>query len=129
FNQVQDPAKTTTYPRQNFVAFDSRTGVVSALNLAFDGMVTAIEATADGTALFIGGAFATVNGITRRGIAKYDLVNSRIDPLFAPTGMRTVSDLKIANGAVIAAGNFTKKVMALNPTTGADTGAINITVA
>ena len=43
--------------------------------------------------------------------------------------MRTVSDIKLANGAVIAAGNFTKKLMAMDPTTGADTGAINITVA
>ena len=128
FAQVQDPFMTTTYDRQNFVAFDSETGVVSPLNLSFDGMVGAIEATADGSALFIGGAFTKVNGITRRGIMKYDLVNNQIDPTFAPTGMRTVSDIKLANGAVIAAGNFTKTLMALNPTTGADTGAINITV-
>jgi len=128
FAQVQDPSMTTTYDRQNFVAFDSQTGVISPLNLSFDGMVGAIEATADGSALFIAGAFSKVNGITRRGIMKYDLVNNRIDPTFAPTGMRTVSDIKLANGAVIAAGNFTKKLMALDPTTGADTGAINITV-
>lgn len=129
FNQVQDPARTTTYARQNFVAFDSETGAISPLVLSFDGTVGAIEATADGTALFIGGAFSRVNGITRRGILKYDLVNNRVDPTFAPTGMRTVHDIKLANGAVIAAGNFTKKVMALDPTTGADTGAIAITVA
>jgi len=129
FSQVQDPARTTTYARKNFVAFDSETGVISPLNLSFDGTVGAIEATADGTALFIAGAFTKVNGITRRGILKYDLVNDRVDPTFAPTGMRTVNDVVLANGAVIAAGNFTKKVMALNPTTGADTGAINITVA
>jgi hypothetical protein len=129
FREVQDPARTTTYARQNFVAFDSETGVISPLNLSFDGTVGAIEATADGTALFIGGAFSRVNGITRRGILKYDLVNDRVDPTFAPTGMRTVHDIKLANGAVIAAGNFTKKVMALDPTTGADTGAIAITVA
>jgi hypothetical protein len=128
FAQVQDPSMTTTYERQNFVAFDSQTGVISPLNLSFDGMVGAIEATADGSALFIAGAFSHVNGITRRGIMKYDLVNNRIDPTFAPTGMRTVSDIRLANGAVIAAGNFTKKLMALDPTTGADTGAINITV-
>ena len=129
FAQVQDPSMTTTYARQNFVAFDSQTGVISPLNLSFDGMVGAIEATADGSALFIAGAFSHVNGITRRGIMKYDLVNNRIDPTFAPTGMRTVSDIELANGAVIAAGNFTKKLMAMDPTTGADTGAINITVA
>ncbi|HEX9847626.1 MAG TPA: hypothetical protein VGB33_04330 [Acidimicrobiia bacterium] len=129
FNQVQDPAKTTTYTRQNFVAFDSETGVVSPLDLSFNGMVTAIEATADGTALYIAGAFSKVSGITRRGILKYDLVNNRIDPTFAPTGMRTVSDIELANGSVIAAGNFSKHLMALDPTTGADTGSINITVA
>jgi hypothetical protein len=129
FNQVQDPARTTTYARQNFVAFDSETGVISPLVLSFDGTVGAIEATADGTALFIGGAFSRVNGLTRRGILKYDLVNDRVDPTFAPTGMRTVHDIKLANGAVIAAGNFTKKLITLDPTTGADTGAINITVA
>ena len=128
FAQVQDPSMTTTYERQNFVAFDSQTGVISPLNLSFDGMVGAIEATADGSALFIAGAFSHVNGITRRGIMKYDLVNNQIDSTFAPTGMRTVSDIRLANGAVIAAGNFTKKLMALDPTTGADTGAINITV-
>src|SRR4029453_10899192 len=108
---------------------DSETGVVSPLNLSFDGMVGAIEATADGSALYISGAFSRVNGITRRGILKYDLVNDRVDPTFAPTGMRTVSDIKLVNGAVIAAGNFTKKLMALDPTTGADTGSINLTVA
>ena len=130
FNQVQDPAKTTTYARQNFVAFDSETGVVSPLELSFDGLVGAIEATADGTALYISGAFAKVNGTTRRGIVKYDLVNNRIDPTFLATAAnRTVSDLELANGVVIAAGNFAKRLVALNPTTGADTGAINLTVA
>ena len=130
FNQVQDPAKTTTYTRQNFVAFDSETGVVSPLELSFDGLVGAIEANADGTALYISGAFAKVNGITRRGIVKYDLVNNRIDPTFLPTAAnRTVSDLELANGAVIAAGNFAKRLVALDPITGADTGAIDLTVA
>ena len=94
FDEVQDPAMTTTYSRQNFVAFDADTGVISPLNLSFDGVVTGIEASEDQTALFISGAFSEVNGITRRGIAKYDLVNDRIDPTFAPTGMRTVSDIE-----------------------------------
>ena len=129
FRQVQDWARTTTYARQNFVAFDRETGVVSPLNLAFNGTVGAIEATANGTALFISGSFSQVNGITRRGLVKYDLVNNRIDPTFLPGNLRTVSDIKLANGAVIAAGNFTGHVAALNPTTGANTGAIAITVA
>ena len=129
FNQVQDWARTTTYARQNFVAFDRETGVVSPLNLTFNGTVGAIEATADGTALFIAGSFSQVDGIIRRGLVKYDLVNNRIDPTFLPGNLRTVSDIKLANGAVIAAGNFAKHVVALDPTTGADLGTIDITVA
>ena len=129
FNQVQNPARTTTYARRNFVAFDRATGVISPLDLSFNGTVGAIEATANGTALFISGSFSEVNGITRRGLVKYDLVNHRIDPTFLAGNLRTVSDLELANGAVIAAGNFTKHLVALNPTTGADLGTINITVA
>ena len=129
FNQVQNPARTTTYARRNFVAFDRETGVISPLDLSFNGTVGAIEATANGTALFISGSFSEVNGITRRGLVKYDLVNHRIDPTFLAGNLRTVSDLELANGAVIAAGNFTKHLVALNPTTGADLGTINITVA
>ncbi len=129
FNQVQNPARTTTYNRRNFVAFDRETGVISPLDLSFNGTVGAIEATANGTALFISGSFSEVNGITRRGLVKYDLVNHRIDPTFLAGNLRTVSDLELANGAVIAAGNFTKHLVALNPTTGADLGTINITVA
>ncbi|HEY5700302.1 MAG TPA: carbohydrate binding domain-containing protein [Acidimicrobiales bacterium] len=129
FNQVQDWARTTTYARQNFVAFDRETGVISPLNLAFNGRVGGIEATADGTALYIAGAFSTVNDITRRGLVKYDLVNNRIDPTFLPGNMRTVSDIKLANGSLIAAGNFTGHVRAVNPTTGANLGTINVTVA
>ena len=128
FDQVQDWARTTTYARQNFVAFDALTGVVSPLDLAFNGRVSAIEATVDGTALYISGAFSRVDDLTRRGLVKYDLVNDRIDPTFVPTGLRTVSDLELANGAVIAAGNAAGGVRALNPTTAADTGAIAITV-
>ena len=129
FNQVQDPARTTTYARQNFVAFDRETGAISPLDLAFNGTVAAIEATADGTALFISGSFSQVNGITRRGLVKYDLVNNQIDPTFLAGNLRTVSDLELANGAVIAAGTFSKHLVALDPTTGADTGAIAVTVA
>ncbi len=135
FAEVQDPAKTTTYPRQNFVAFDAETGVISPLNLEFNGLVTAIEASDDETALFISGAFSQINGIPsqpngviRRGIAKYDLVNNQIDPTFAPTGMRTVSAIELVNGSLIAAGNFSKHVMEMDPTTGADLGTIDITV-
>ena len=120
FNQVQDWARTTTYARQNFVAFDRETGVISPLNLAFNGRVGGIEATADGTALFIAGAFSKVNGITRRG---------SISTTWSTTGSTRPSAGQHANGVrhqagqrvVIAGGELHREhVAALNPTTGAD---------
>ncbi len=131
FAEVMDPLMTTTYSRQNFFAFDSETGVISPLNLSFNGIVTGIEAYEDqnGKAfLFISGAFNQVNEITCHGIAKYDIDNDQIDQTFAPGDMGTVSDIKLANGALIAAGNFQKKLMAIDPMTGADLGTIDITV-
>ncbi len=127
FDEVQDPDMTTTYSRQNFFAFDADTGAISPLNLSFNGTVTAIEASADETALFISGTFSQVNGIAHRGIVKYDLVNDRIDPVFAPD-IRSVSDIKLVNGSLIVAGSFSKHLLALDPTTGEDLGSINITV-
>ena len=49
-------------------AFDGETGVVSALNLAPNGMVTGIEATAVGTALYISGAFGPDGDLYAGGI-------------------------------------------------------------
>jgi hypothetical protein len=40
-----------------------------------------------------------------------------------------VSDIELANGSLIAAGNFSKHLVALDPTTGADTGTIDLTFA
>ena len=122
FTQVQNPARTVTYSRQNFFAYNASTGAVDALNLSFDGIVQTLVPSADGKALYIGGSFKTVNGIARKAIVKYDLATQQIDPTFnAPTAGGTVADAKLVNGRLIVAGTLTKYLLALDPTTGADT--------
>ena len=84
----------------------------------------------DGKALYIGGSFKTIDGIARKAIVKYDLVNNRIDTTFnAPTAGGTVLDAKLVNGRLIVGGTLTKSLLALDPTTGADTGYINLAIA
>jgi len=131
FDQVQSPDRSVTYSRENFFAFNSQTGAVSALHLSFSGLVTVVTASADGKALFIGGSFKTVNGLPLRALIKYDLVKQQIDPTFQPTSVNgaTVGDAQLVGSSLIVAGSFSKKLVALNTATGADTGAINITVA
>ncbi len=130
FAQVQNPAGTITYSRQNFVAFNAATGAVSSFVLSFDGIVQTLVPSADKKALYIGGSFKKVDGISRKAIVKYDLVNRRIDPTFnAPTAGGTVADAELVNGRLIVAGTLSKYLLALNPTTGADTGYIKANIA
>src|SRR4051794_41491821 len=42
FTQVQNAARTITYARQNFVAFDVNNGAVKSVPLSFDGIVQAL---------------------------------------------------------------------------------------
>ena len=59
----------------------------------------------DGKALYIGGSFKNIDGVARKAIVKYDLVNNRIDTTFnAPTAGGTVLDAKLVNGRLIVGG-------------------------
>ncbi len=131
FNGVLDPARTKLYPRQNFFVFNVPTGVVSTLTLSFDNTVETLVPSADGKALFIGGDFKHVNGIARPSIVKYDLVKRQIDPAFNATSTATgiVDDAKLVNGRLIVAGTMPGALLALSPTTGADTRYINVGIA
>jgi len=130
FDQVQSPDQSHTYNRQNFFSFDSVTGAVKPLKLSFDGLVSAIVSAPDGKSIYVGGSFKMVNGTANRGLVKFDLATQQIDTTFQPTTANgaTVGDLKYAAGSLIVAGSFARQIVSLDPTTGADTGAINITV-
>ncbi len=130
FTQAQNAAGTVTYQRQNFFAFDASTGAVSAMNHPFGGTVETLVPSTDGNALFIGGDFKSVDGVARPSLIKYDLVNHRVDPAFnAAIGSGIVSDAKLVNGRLIVAGTMPGSLLALSPTTGANTGYINAAIA
>src|SRR3954467_8858061 len=63
FTQVQEP-NASTYPRQYLFAFDLTTGAISkTFKPELDGEVNTLAT--DGTNLFVGGTFSTVNGTPR----------------------------------------------------------------
>ena len=62
------------HPR-GLASYNLNTGLVdAAFNPNFDGAdILSVEATPDGTKLYVGGAFATVNGVAKKGLAQLDL--------------------------------------------------------
>ena len=84
---------------------------------------------ASGDSVYIGGKFTTVDGIARPRLVKVDATTGVVDETFnAKVKSGRVSELDMVNGRLIVGGSFAKKLMALNPDTGADTGYINLPI-
>lgn len=140
FMRVALPAGGPSYARDNFVAFDATNGTLKSLadpgysDPVFDGPVIAIAAL--GSSLFVGGQFMTVNGVSRPRLAKIDANTGAVDTAFnAKFKGGRLWDLDIWDGPngssprLIVGGSQKRKLMALDPDTGADTGYINLGIA
>jgi hypothetical protein len=131
FSSVSTPAGVSpggTFARSNIVAFNAATGVVSttfAPNV--NGEVWALAS--DGSSLWIGGTFTSVNGTARRGIAKLNPTTGAVDTAFnANLTSGKVTELALVSGRLIAGGTFPGKLRAVNPATGANTGYLNLSI-
>ncbi len=127
FSTVTAAAGTTpagTFNRANIVAFNAANGNISTTFApSFNGEVWAIVS--DGTSLYVGGKFSTVNGIARRGLAKLNPITGAVDTAFNANLNNNVDEAALVNGRLIISGTFTKKIQAVSPATGADSGYIN----
>lgn len=124
FTQVQDSARTTTVDRTDLFSFNATTGAITSLSVSFDAPVWGLAS--DGASLWVGGNFKTVNGVARRGLVKLDPVTGAVDPAFNARLNGNVEDLQLSNGRLIVGGKFAKRLQAVNPATGADTGYLNL---
>ena len=131
FTSVTAAAGTTptgTFTRNHILAFNAATGSIStsfAPNV--NGAVWAIVPS--GTSLYIGGSFSSVNGVARRGLAKIDATTGAVDTSFnAALTSGNVTEAALVSGRLIISGTFPKKILAVNPATGANTGYINVAV-
>ncbi|MEP7036118.1 MAG: fibronectin type III domain-containing protein [Actinomycetota bacterium] len=105
FDSVIDPTGVS-YPTKNLAVFSASTGVAD-LSFAATTNNAVTSLTTDGTSLFVGGTFGTVNGTTRRGLAALNPGTGALtswNPAVGTTGQ--VDTLAYAGGAVYAGGNF-----------------------
>ncbi len=127
FHSLQNSARTTTYVRSYVAAFNRTTGAVSAaFHPTLDGSVWAIEAV--GSSVYLAGEFTHVNGVARRGLVKLSATGV-VDGSFNPAGTfpsGLAYDVKLVSGRLIVGGTFPKRLAAVNPASGADTGYLNL---
>jgi glutamine cyclotransferase len=127
FTQVQNSSKTTTSNRTDLFSFDATTGTVNSLSVTFDsGAVWGLAS--DGASLWVGGTFKTVNGAARPRLVKLNATTGVVDTAFNAHITGAVEDLQLVNGRLIVGGKFTKRLQAVDPATGADTGYLNLSI-
>jgi hypothetical protein len=96
----------------------------------FDDQIWAIETF--GNSVFVGGEFTAVNGVTRKRLVKLDAETGAVDTAFnARFRSGIVWDLQMWTGPdgasmLIVGGSIGKRLMALDPDTGADTGYFDL---
>jgi hypothetical protein len=106
FSTVRSPDGSTVVNRGNFAAFDVRTGaLIAGFQANTNDTVRAIAY--DGTRLYIGGSFTTVNGVTRQRVAAVDPVTGAVSTTWVANASSNVSSLSVAAGRLYVAGNFT----------------------
>jgi Domain of unknown function (DUF5122) beta-propeller len=113
---------------RRLVAIDLATGTVdrSWSPRADGGAATTLAVSSSGS-VYVGGDFTTVNGQSRKRLAKVDGVTGALDPNWTPSADATVRALKFSeDGSRLYVGGYfrnisgqTRRFAALNPTTGA----------
>ncbi len=108
FTDVTDGATTT--PRADLAAFDATTGEwLPGFAPALNGAVYALAASPDGSRLFVGGDFTTVNGTSTGALIALDPSTGAIDSAWTGRvgGYQLVRDLAVDGTDLYVAGGFT----------------------
>jgi len=93
--------------RRNLLAYDLNTGaLISSFAPNLNGEVKSVALSPDGTRLYVGGAFTTVDGQTRKRIAAFNAQTGALIANFAPPVNYDVNAIVATNTTVYAGGNF-----------------------
>lgn len=108
FTSVVDPSGMS-YPAKNLAVINASTG---AADLSFDagtdtGPGTVVTALAtDGTRLFVGGLFKSIDGVARSNLAAVDATTGALVTEWTASASGSVDALNFTGGALYAAGLF-----------------------
>ena len=102
---------TTTVNQAGLASYNLTTGLIDTqFRPTFNGGVGAVEASPDGTKLFVAGSFNTVNGVAKQKLASLNLTTGA--PLttfgFSNSTNNQIESLAVTNSTVYAGGRFTR---------------------
>ncbi|MCW3814461.1 delta-60 repeat domain-containing protein [Micromonospora sp. DR5-3] len=121
----------TAVAQRSLASYNIDTGKIDmGFRPTFDGSVEAVEASPDGSSLYVAGSFNTVGGVAKRKIVRLNPTTGAPIAAFTATANARATALAVSRTAVYVGGQFTtvngvsrSGLVALNPTTGAvDTG-------
>ena len=95
--------------RKGLAALDAATGAgVPEFQADTDEFVEVLVPSTEGTRLYLGGKFQTVQGQPRSRVAAISTATGQLDPAFKPKLNNAVLSLAYAQGSVYAGGKFTR---------------------
>ncbi|WP_134529783.1 hypothetical protein [Cryobacterium serini] len=100
-------AGTSEVSRNNLMAYNLSTGVMTSFNPSVNGVVRAITASPDGSRIYVGGGFSTVGGVSRSRLAAFSTASGALLSDWTPTANGTVRALGTFGSTVYAGGSFT----------------------
>ena len=113
FTSLQNTTGTNTavVNQAGLASYNYQTGLIdTAFRPVFSGGVNAVESSPDGTKLFVGGSFNTVNGVTKQKVASLNLTTGAPLTTFGFTNNTNnqVQALAATNSTVYVGGRFTR---------------------
>lgn len=111
FTSIRNNAagNTTNYTQRYLAAFNVRTGLVDpTFRPVFDGTVQDVEASPDGTKLYVAGRFNTVNGMTKRKFASINPLTGATVAGWTANANGAGTELEATNSTVYLGGQFTQ---------------------
>lgn len=124
----------TPIAQRYLASYNIDTGKVdTGFRPTFDGSVAAVEASPDGTSLYVAGSFNTVGGVTKRKIVRLNPTTGAPITTFTANASARATALAVSSTAVYVGGQFAtvngvsrSALVALNPTTGAVDSGFNL---
>jgi len=117
---------TSEVVRNNLLAYNLTTGVLTSFNPNLNGAVRALVAAKDGSKVYAGGTFTKAGSVNRYRLAAFTTSNGALVTSWAPQVNGRVAALGISGAAVYAGGAFTSAggqartyLASFHPTTGA----------
>ena len=108
FTSPRNDNSQTAMTRNRLLAFDISSGLIStAFNPNANGAVEAVIPAGDGSSVYVGGNFSSINGVARSKVARVRVSDGAVLPFDAGAVNGSVRDLRLSDGRLWIAGAFT----------------------